>query len=155
MLLNRDETDHNVLELILESLRLVVPFHEAEIIIQSQSSYENLRTEKYVTILDDPWHSNNIYRAVFSMNQTIGIEDMHMTSDRKDRHASSKTRAWMGVPLADQNGIIGLLSLSRFSVSPFDSNEKELAQVFGRYINTFLTNHSQRVESIHYYSKLF
>jgi hypothetical protein len=61
----------------------------------------------------------------------------------------------MGIPVSDQNGIIGLLALSRFSVSPFNNNEKELAQVFARYINTFLINLAQHAERKYAYNKIF
>ncbi len=155
MILSRDSSDHNVLELILESLRLVVPYHEAEIIIQNQSAYENLKVEKRVTVLEDPWRSNDIYRSVFTMNQPFSIEDVRMVPAWKGMHAPSNTRAWMGIPIMDQNSIVGLLSLSRFSVSPFNNNEKELAQVFVRYINTFLANLSRQTDKIYSYNKMF
>lgn len=155
MILASDSADRNIMELILESLRLVAPYHEAEVIIRDQSNYESLRTNRHVTFLDDPWHANDIYRAVFTMNQPLNIEDVKMTPAWKGVHAPSKTRSWMGIPIADQNGTVGLLSLSRFSVSPFNNNEKEMAQVFARYVNTSLINLSRRLEKSHSYSKLF
>jgi hypothetical protein len=145
----------NVLELILESLRLVAPYHEAEIIIQTQPVYESLESNDHVTLLDDPLRANEIYRSVFTMSQPFCIEDVRMTPSWKGVHAPSNTRSWMGVPITDQNGIIGLLALSRFSVSPFNNNEKELAQVFARYINTFLVNLSRQVERNYIYNKMF
>jgi len=154
-ILASETPNRNVLELILESLRLVAPYHEADIILPNQAEYENIRTNKHVTILDDPWRANDIYRSVFSMNQPFAIEDVRMAPAWKGIHAPAKTRSWMGIPLADHNGIIGLLSLSRFSVSPFNNNEKEMAQVFARYINTFLMNLSRQVERNYSYSKLY
>ncbi len=155
MLLARDASERNMLELILESLRLVVPYHEAEIIIQNQSNYETLRANKHVILLDDLWHANEIYRSVFTLSQPFNIEDVKMAPAWKGIHAPSKTRSWMGVPISDQNRIVGLLSLSRFSVSPFNSNEKELAQMFARYINAFLSAQSQHAERTRSYSNLF
>lgn len=155
ILLASESSNRNVLELILESLRLVVPYHEAEIIIQNQANYESLKTNKHVTLMDDLWRANEIYRSVFTMNQPFNIEDVKMAPAWKGVHAPTKTRAWMGVPLADQNGTVGLLSLSRFSVSPFTNNEKELAQMFVRYINTFMMNHAHRMERPYSYNKLY
>jgi hypothetical protein len=154
-ILANETPNRNVLELILESLRLVAPYHEADIIISNQAEYEDVKTNKHVTILDDLWRANDIYRSVFSMNQPFAIEDVRMVPAWKGIHAPSKTRSWMGVPLADHNGIVGLLTLSRFSVSPFNNNEKEMAQVFARYINTFLMNLSRQVERNYSYNKLF
>lgn len=155
MLLASESSDRNVLELILESLRLVVPYHEAEVIIQNQSKYEHLRSNQHVTLLDDLLRSNDIYRSVLSLNQPFNLEDVKIVPAWQGVHASSKIRSWMGVPVSDQNGIVGLLSLSRFSVSPFNNNEKELAQVFTRYINTFLINISQREQQVYVYNKMY
>jgi GAF domain-containing protein len=145
----------NVLELILESLRLVAPYHEAEIIIQKNSNYASLETNSHVTLLEDPLRANDIYRSVFTMNQPFSIEDVYMTPSWKGVHTSSNTRSWMGIPIMDHSGIVGLLALSRFSVSPFNNNEKELAQVFARYINTFLINLAQQAERKYIYNKIF
>ncbi len=145
----------NVLELILESLRLVAPYHEAEIIIQKNSNYASLETNSHVTLLEDPLRANDIYRSVFTMNQPFSIEDVYMTPSWKGVHTSSNTRSWMGIPIMDHSGIVGLLALSRFSVSPFNNNEKELAQVFARYINTFLINLTQQAERKYIYNKIF
>jgi hypothetical protein len=154
-ILANETSNRNVLELILESLRLVVPYHEAEIIIPNRTEYEDIKVNKHVTILDDLWQVNDIYRSVFTMNQPFAIEDVRMAPAWKDTHAAPKTRSWMGIPLANHNGIIGLLTLSRFSVSPFTNNEKELAQMFARYINTFLTNLQRQMERNYSYSKLY
>jgi transcriptional regulator with GAF, ATPase, and Fis domain len=154
-ILSNDSPGRNVLELILESLRLVVPYHEAEIIIQHHPNYESMNSNEHVTLLDDPLRANEIYRSVFSMNQPFSIEDVRMAPSWRGVHASSNTRSWMGIPITDQSGIVGLLALSRFSVSPFNNHEKELAQVYARYINTFLINLTRQVERSYVYNKIF
>jgi hypothetical protein len=154
-ILASDTPGRNVLELILESLRLVAPYHEAEIIIQYHSNYKSLESNEHVKLLDDALRANEIYRSVFTMNQPFSIEDVRMTPSWKGVHASSNTRSWMGIPISDQSGIVGLLALSRFSVSPFNNNEKELAQVFARYINTFLINLTRQGEKRYSYDKIF
>lgn len=153
-ILASDSPGRNVLELILESLRLVTPYHEAEIIIQNHSNYESLKNNEHVKLLDDPLRANEIYRSVFTMSQPFSIEDVRMVPAWKGVYASSNSRSWMGVPITDQNGIVGLLALSRFSVSPFNNNEKEMAQVFARYINTFLINMARQVERRYIYNKV-
>jgi hypothetical protein len=153
-ILASDSPGRNVLELILESLRLVAPYHEAEIIIQHHSNYESLKSNEHVKLLEDPLRANEIYRSVLTMSQPFSIEDIRMVPAWKGVYASSNTRSWMGVPVTDQNGIIGLLALSRFSVSPFNNNEKEMAQVFARYINTFLINLTRQIERRYIYNKV-
>jgi GAF domain-containing protein len=155
MILASGSQERNVIELILESLRLVAPYHQAEVLIQNQANYETLRGNKHITLLDDLWSANDIYRAVYRMKQPLNIEDVKMAPAWKGAHAPSKTRSWMGVPIVDRHGIIGLLSLSRFSVSPFNNNEKEMAQAFARYINSFLEKFSQQLEEKRFYDKFF
>jgi len=155
MILSNGAPNHSVLDLILESLRLVVPYHEAKIILQRYSPYENLDVNKHVVIVDDLWRTNEIYRSVFTSNRTFNVEDVRMMPAWKDAYTSTKTRAWMGIPIIDQNGTVGLLSLSRFIVSIFNNNEKELAQIFVRYINTFLTRLSRQSEIPYRYANLF
>ncbi len=153
-ILASDSPSRNVLELILESLRLVAPYHQAEIIIQYHSNYESLKTNEHVKLLDDPLRANEIYRSVFTLSQPFSIEDVRMMPAWRGVYASSNSRSWMGVPIVDQNGIVGLLALSRFSVSPFNNNEKEMAQVFVRYINTFLINLARQVDKKYMYNKM-
>lgn len=154
-ILANDSPGRNVLELILESLRLVAPYHEAEIIIQRNSNYESLSSNEHVTLLDDPLRANDIYRSVVTMNQPFSLEDVRMAPSWKGVHASSNTRSWMGIPITDQSGIIGLLALSRLSVSPFNNNEKELAQVYARYINSFLMHLTRQAERSYVYNKIY
>jgi hypothetical protein len=155
VILSNDSPGRNVLELILESLRLVTPYHEAEIIIQSHSNFDSLRSNEHVKLVDDPLQTNDIYRSAITMNQPFSIEDARMAPSWRGVHASSNTRSWMGIPISDKNGIVGLLALSRFSVSPFNNNEKELAQVFARYISTFLINLAQQSEKKYSYNKMY
>jgi len=154
MILASNSPGRNVLELILESLRLVTPYHEAEIIIQHYPEYESLKSNEHVKLLDDPLRANEIYRSVFTMSQPFSIEDVRMVPVWNGVYASSNTRSWMGIPITDQNGIVGLLALSRFSVSPFNNNEKEMAQVFVRYINTYLISLTPQIERRYSYNKV-
>jgi GAF domain-containing protein len=108
-----------------------------------------------VKLLDDPLITNDIYRFAVNMKQPFSIEDVRMTPSWRGVHASSNTRSWMGIPITDRDEIVGLLALSRFSVSPFNNNEKELAQVYVRYINMFLNKLAQQVERNYYYNKVF
>jgi hypothetical protein len=52
----------------------------------------------------------------------------------------------MGIPLANHVKTVGLIMLSRFAFSPFTINEKELALVFTRYINTLLIKLAERIK---------
>jgi hypothetical protein len=59
-----------------------------------------------------------------------------------------------GAPALESVRAVGLLALSRFTLSPFSNNEKELAQVFSRYINSLLTSLLHRMEKNRIYQKI-
>jgi len=50
MILASGSQERNVIELILESLRLVAPYHEAEVLIQRQANSEPQRGNKYLAV---------------------------------------------------------------------------------------------------------
>lgn len=147
MILTSERADPaSTLNLIVESMNLVVPFHHLRIIIQSHMEYELLSSHELVTHHQEPSERNRIFRSVLQMNQPIVVEDVQHVPSWINSDSPENTRSWMGIPLLSQNGAIGLISLSRQTLSPFTNNEKELAQVFARYIATLFTNLSVRLE---------
>lgn len=137
----------STLSLIFESMNLVVPFHHICVILQDQGELAAiLDTYETVKIANEPLESNDIYRSILSINQPLSLEDVRIVPSWKGVASPSITRSWMGLPLTYQYRPIGLVMLSRFAFSPFTNNEKELAQVFARYINTLLINLTNRIK---------
>ncbi len=147
MILSSETMDPaTTLNLIVESMGLVVPFHHVRIILQNMAEYELLSSHELVTYHDELPERNMIYRSVMQMNQPIVVEDVHRVPSWANSSSPENTRSWMGVPLSNQHGMMGLLSLSRQTFSPFTNNEKELAQVYARYITTLFANLALRME---------
>ncbi|MBC7876120.1 MAG: GAF domain-containing protein [Anaerolineales bacterium] len=145
----------STLNLILESMNLVVPFHHARIVLEKQEDLGTLLiTNEMVHLMEEPLKTNDIYRSILGMNQPLSLEDIRSVPIWKDTASPVNTRSWMGIPLSDQFGAIGLLVLSRVTLSPFTMNEKELAQVFARYINTLLINLSMRIKNNRFFEKI-
>ena len=141
MILSSDRADPTTtLNLIIESMNLVVPSHHIRIILQNQAEYELLSSHEMVLYHQNPSEGNRIYRSVLQMNQPIVVEDVQHVPSWVNSDSPENTRSWMGIPLTNQNVTIGLLSLSRHTFSPFTNNEKELAQVFARYITSLFIN---------------
>jgi hypothetical protein len=137
----------STLGLILESMNLVVPFHHVRILLHGQDEIANiLGTYENVKIAVDPLQRNDLYRSILTINQPLILEDVRTVPAWKGVDSPSITRSWMGIPLADQSGTVGLIMLSRFAFSPFTINEKELALVFTRYINTLLIKLADRIK---------
>lgn len=147
MILSSEKADPTAtLNLIIDSMSLVVPFHHVRVILQNPSEYELLSSHELVLYHEEPSEINRIYRSVLQMNQPIVVEDVRHVPSWVNADSPDNTRSWMGIPLFNQKGTIGLLSLSRQTFSPFTNNEKELAQVFARYITNLFINLSQRLE---------
>jgi hypothetical protein len=137
----------STLGLILESMNLVVPFHHVRILLQDQDEIATmLGTYDNVRIAAEPLHKNDLYRSILTINQPLILEDVRTIPAWKDVDSPSITRSWMGIPLANQVKTVGLIMLSRFAFSPFTINEKELALVFTRYINTLLIKLADRIK---------
>lgn len=145
----------STLNLILESMNLVVPFHHARIVIEKQEDLGTLLiTNEMVHLTEEPLRTNDIYRSILGMNQPLSLEDVRSVPAWKDKASPANTRSWIGIPLSNQFEVIGLIVLSRVTLSPFTMNEKELAQVFARYINTLLINLSMRIKNNRFFEKI-
>ena len=140
----------STLNLILDSLNLVVPFHHVCIVLRNQDEIATiLGRYETVKIASEPLERNEIYRSILQLNQPVSLEDVRMIPSWAGVDSPSITRSWMGLPIANQFGNTGLVLLSRFACSPFTVNEKELAQLFLRYINTMMVNMTNRLKKTH------
>ncbi len=152
--LGNDTPGVSVLKLILSSMELVVPYHDARVLIERRQEFDALSDHEMVVLSDERLDGNPVYRSVFSNAQPLSLEDVRIVPAWKGIHSSRDTRSWMGIPLSNQFGTVGLLALSRFTLSPFSNNERELAQVFSRYINNLLTSLLHRMEKNRIYQKI-
>lgn len=146
-ILSNETAGASTLGLILESMNLVVPFHHVQILLRDEDEIaEILGPYENVKVATEPLERNDIYRSVLTINQPLILEDVREVPAWRNVASPSITRSWMGIPLTNQTKNVGLIMLSRFAFSPFTINEKELAQVFSRYINTLLINLSNRIK---------
>jgi hypothetical protein len=146
-ILGNETAGPSTLGLILESMNLVVPFHHVRVLLQNQDEIASiLGTHENVKNITEPLERNDLYRSILTIKQPLMLEDVRTVPAWHGVDSPSITRSWMGIPLANQSGTIGLVMLSRFAFSPFTINEKELALVFTRYINTLLINLTQRIK---------
>lgn len=144
MLANVNANPINSLDLIMESLGNVVPFHHACILMRSRNESEMI-THKFISYHSDPLERNSIYKSVLSMNQPMVLEDVRMVPAWSNWDTPQDTRSWLGVPITENARPVGLLSLSRSTFSPFTNHEKEIALVFARYVDKLLSNFADQL----------
>lgn len=145
---NENNETRSTLDLILESLQGVVPAHNIRILLRERADLELFGAYTPMLLYSDTLESYSIYRSVLRLNQPTVIEDVHMVPAWLGSETPSGTRSWMGLPINNQHGPLGLLSLSRTSFSPFTNNEKEIAQVFARYIGKLFSNVQLRMDRV-------
>ncbi len=154
-ILANETSSVSTLNLIMESMNLVVPFHHARLVLRSQDEISAiLGMNEAVHLIDEPFENNLIYKSIFDINQPLMLEDTRIVPAWTNIASPDNTRSWMGIPVSNQFGTVGLLLLSRYTLSPFTINEKELAQVFARYINTLLVNLTNRVKKNRKYERM-
>ncbi len=135
----RNVEHSDMLELIMDTLKRIVPFHKSSILLKRPLDGPTKFGEMIVhPSADHALEQNNTYKMILEMRQSLCVDDVSTMPLWIGHNGDSNARAWMGIPLSDRTGTLGLLSLSRLSPSPYTSNEKEIATTFARYLGVTL-----------------
>lgn len=134
MMLSNDLVNPSVvLELVMDSMEKVVPSHHARVILYP-SINSALFVHELILYQNEPLEQNSIYKSALAMNQPIVLEDVNLVPAWSHWDTPINTRSWLGAPITNHTGTIGLVSLARTSFSPYTNHEKEMALVFARYL---------------------
>ncbi len=130
-------------EKIMDALREVVPFHDAGLFTKhqiSQSLY--IKGEKFIHSIPKEIQTPSFYQTPETFNQIICRDDLHGVLLWEDIAEPTKAdpKAWMGVPLANDDEYLGVLSLCRYAHTPFSINEKELTSNYAWYLGKLMRN---------------
>ncbi|NWF64142.1 MAG: GAF domain-containing protein [Chloroflexi bacterium] len=155
MMLSNDRVNPtSALELIMENMGKVVPSHHACVILQPRA-----KTFAFMHPLiiqkNEPMERNSVYQSVLTMNQPIVLEDVKMVPAWINHETPLSTRSWLGVPIVDHTGPIGLISLSRTTFSPFTNHEKEISLVFSRYLGKLFEVITRQLEKKQQFEKKY
>lgn len=144
ILSNENAEAVSTLDLIIENLGEVVPFHHVRILLQNDTGVEVLNQHHLIINHYESAQGSGIYKSVLKMNQPMVLEDVQVVPSWANWETPVNTRTWMGVPISHQNESLGVLSLARITLSPFTSNEKETALIFARYLGKLFTHLATR-----------
>lgn len=137
----KHESPEVALVTIFDALREVVPFHHASLLMLGQESGAFTGAiQRLVKFPGKLLETNPVYKAIFERQQPISLEDVRILSTWQGVNGSEQVRSWLGVPLADRHGFLGILSLSRYVVSEFSVNEKDMATAFAWYFSQALSD---------------
>ncbi|MFW5694919.1 MAG: sensor histidine kinase [Alkalispirochaeta sp.] len=82
----------------------------------------------------------------------IRVDFPHFLSSEA-QFGSGHIRAWLGLPLLDRGQVIGMITMDRTTVTPFDPDEIELAQALANHAAVALSN-ARLYESLQHANEL-
>lgn len=130
---------------IVELLGMVVPHHHAAILLHQEqekgmrfiagresSPHTRRPTIEFLN------HNSPTFKTLFNFRQSVVIEDVSTLPDWQFPEHPKRIRSWMGVPLLSNDIAFGLISLARYSRTPFSQDERDVSDSFARRISRTL-----------------
>jgi len=144
-LINAGRDRLEIFNKILILLRQVVPYHQAGILASdakglafvAHSGYR-LAPNRADGVLDSPIHA-----LIVKHRQALYIPNAHKVPGWKGMEMLGRPLAWLGVPLLENDQVLGLLSIGRNVERPFTSDERETALAFAQRMTELLGRKEQ------------
>ncbi len=131
------------LDAIMGTLKKVVPYHHAAILLKEPNGLH--LSARYVTVYtpSQPIIQNAIYQSILDTSKPVYLEDVKMVPAWSNLSSIGDLRTWMGLPVQHNHRPLGVLSIARRSLSPFNKNEMDTAQAFTEHIGAALNNSNE------------
>jgi len=120
----------HTLDLLLSSLRKVVPFHRTAIHVKDSHFRYIAGTHSVLHSFEKQLTHNMILKTVLNIRQPLHAENVDFVPAWEKSGLFSETRAWVGMPLLNSQEPFGVLSLMRFTRSPFSKAEMDMTNAF-------------------------
>ncbi|MCS7011963.1 MAG: GAF domain-containing protein [Anaerolineales bacterium] len=136
---------------MLELLGMVVPHHHAAILLHQEHGMRLIAgRETYAKAHRPPIEflnqDNPMFKTLFSLRQSVVIEDASSLPYWKFSENGRKIGAWMGIPLLSGDVAFGMISLARYSRTPFSQDERDIGDSFARRIAKTLGEELQSLQ---------
>jgi GAF domain-containing protein len=124
-----------VLTLILEQMEAIIPFNRAVILLYQNENMEFTASRGYPENMDKEEarimiNSNEFFSTILKQQRPNTVEDATLRPDWQHIPNIAPTRSWLGVPLIQNNKVLGMFSCSRLTVDPFTPNEVKTSAIF-------------------------
>lgn len=134
-----------VLHLILEQMESVIPYDRASILLFRNDRLEFAASRGYAQHVNmdqarDLANRNPVFGRILTTRQPSTIEDVSSYTAWPHIPDAAPTRSWLGLPLVQNDNVLGMLSISRLQVAPFRADEIEAASIFSSQAATALGN---------------
>ncbi len=135
-----------VLKLVLDSLARIVPFDRGSLMLQEGNDLVIVAARGFPpgsnpTQIRVAIKSDDVYQTLRRSNAPLIVPDVSKRPDWQHVPGLPLARSWMGVPLIQANNeIIGMLSLTRETPTPFTEEQAALATAFASQAAIALRN---------------
>jgi signal transduction histidine kinase len=143
-----------VLALILEQMDSVIPYSRAAILLYRSGKMEFAASRGYPQDVDMEEarimvNNNKVFNDIVVSKKASRVKDAALHQDWQHIPNTPPTRSWLGLPLVQDKDVLGMLSISRLTVSPFTSEEMDISAIFAGQASVALSNASlyEKVQS--------
>jgi GAF domain-containing protein len=125
-----------VLVLILEQMESIIPYSRAAILLRQDNNHMDFAASHGYppdVNMDEARrmiNHNPIFSNIIETLHPNTVEDAALRLDWRHIPGTPPTRSWLGVPLVQNENVLGMLSVSRLMVAPFMPDEVETSSIF-------------------------
>ncbi|HEX2996292.1 MAG TPA: GAF domain-containing protein [Anaerolineales bacterium] len=124
-----------VLDLILEQMESIIPYSRAAIMLHQNGIMEFAASHGYPENVDmeearSMVNNNEVFSNIIKTQRPMTIKDTTLHPDWPHIPNTPPTRSWLGVPLVQNNTVLGMLVISRLTVAPFTRDEVKTSSIF-------------------------
>lgn len=132
-----------------ENLAAAIPFSTGVIQLLTEDQLQIAATwgfpaDSEVNSLAFPLDDRFPNVIVVNSQRALALDDIRVDFphflDHEGQYGSSHIRSWLGVPLMDRGTVVGMITMDRSAVDPFDPDEIELAQALANHAAVALSN---------------
>jgi hypothetical protein len=137
----------DLMNLIVDSMSRVVPYHRAGVFVKPTRWLLMRKGHDLLFPISDALGISSAFKSVVDSCQPVHLDAVRSSTHWQGMKSLGKFRSWLGTPILSALGCEGVLSLGRFSQSPFRDEEIQLAKSFSEYIGIALNVSADAPES--------
>ncbi|MCP4420752.1 MAG: GAF domain-containing sensor histidine kinase [Chloroflexi bacterium] len=136
---------NDVLDLILAQLAELVSYDRGSVIVRNGGHLELVAARGFPDAAKPnqiriSLKNESVFREIYETKRPLFIPDVLQWPDWQQIETLPSARAWLGLPLIHDREVVGMLSLTRKTTTPFTNESIELATTFAAQAAVGLEN---------------
>lgn len=124
-----------VIDLILKELAGIVAYDRAAVLVQRGNNLEMLSFQGFPEAsqpqnIKISLENETVFKRIVELKRPYALKDAQDQIDWHSVESLTPARSWLGVPLLSSGEVIGMLSLTRETLDPYQEDEIKLAATF-------------------------